>query len=392
MAGSVLITIRFITPAEFGVLALLNNLTVFIPIIFGLGLRQVLAIEFFSHKQCWKLVWELTYTYLIFALPTGLLLVFNLDWLNLILFANQINPQLLLLVIGTSLLNFFPELLFQLLRFQNQASKLAAIQIGMGVILASLTSYLLYFSQFGLASVLIAQLITQGLSTSYFAYLLAKNNPGFAFPGKQIIANYLKTGLPFVPNIILFWLILACNRWMLNWQLDLSQVGIYSLSENLSLIFQTVITQPLMHSFLPHAFKQFAQNPTEIAKLDRQYQSWAVYFIIFLACAMPLGFYLFKPLVCWFLPAKYLQALPLLVPLLIAQVVLAGTYLSSASIQYLKKTHFLMGLILISACLAILINLLLMPTYHAYSCVIATNSAYLSYFCSIWLLKRYVLP
>lgn len=392
MASSVILTIKFITPDQFGMLALLNNLGIFLPIILGLGLRQVLAIEFFGNKPTWILIWELNLIYLMFAIPAGLLLVFNLNYLNQILFCSKASPCVILLVILTSLLNFWPELLFQLLRFQNKSGLLASIQIAMGLLLASTTSYLLYFSKLGITSVLLAQLITQFTASLYFAYLLFKNYQDFNFPNIPLIKNYLKIGLPFIPNIILAWLILACNRWLLNWKLhNLTLVGIYSLSENISLIFQTIITQPLMHSFLPHAFSNFAKNPSNLNKIDSQYQYYANIGILFLICLIPISFYLCKRILCFFLPDKYLQAIPLLSPLLIAQVILAGTYISSASLQYLKKTHLLIICMLISALLAILINLWLIPIYQVYSCPIATCCAYSFYFGSIWLLKRKLL-
>jgi len=388
MALSVFATIKFIEPAEFGALALLNNLTIFIPIILGLGLRQVLAIEFFKHQHSWSLVWELSLIYLIFAIPTGTLLIFNLKLLNSVLFANQVNSYLLLLVIATSLLNFFPELLFQLLRFQKKAFELALLQVMLGLLLACLTIYLLYFSNLGATSVLLAQLISQFVASCYFVYLLVQHQQDFRIPGALQIIKYLKIGLPFIPNIILAWLILACNRWLLSWQLDLTQVGIYSVSENISLIFQTIITQPLMHSFLPYAFDNFAQNTNHIAKIDAEYQRFTVYFLICFAGLIPLVFVLCKPILCLFLPAKYLQAMPLILPLLIAQLIFASTYISSASLQYLKKTNILVLFMAASALIAILINLWLIPTYQAYSCLIATNCAYLSYLIAIWLFKK----
>lgn len=384
-AGSVLAAIKFIPPAQFGLLALLNNLIIFLPIILGLGLRQVLAIEFFAHKSPWKLIWELVTIYLAFALPVITLLFLNLNNLNQLLFFGQIDRVALALALLTSLLNFFPELLFQLLRFQNQALKLATIQIMMGATLAGTTIYLLKFCNLGLASVIWAQFITQLLAAGYFSYLLIINKPVIQDINKTI--SYLKTGLPFVPNIIFAWLIMACNRWLLNWQLDLKDVGLYSLAENISLIFQALITQPMMHSFLPYVFKKFAQNPNYIVQLDRQYTRWSCYFIIFFAITTPLGFMIFRPVLCYVLPAKYLVALPLITPLLIAQVIFAGTYLTSASVQYRKKTHYLAILMATSALLAILLNLWLIPTYGIWSCVIAANCAYLCYFSLIQVFK-----
>lgn len=389
-ALSMLITIKFITPAEFGCLALVSNLIIFMPIILGLGLRQVLAVEFFGKQHYWITIWHLSLIYISFAMPVCVLLLWNLDYLNQILFLNQLDHNLLILAILISLLNFWPELLFQLLRFQKQALRLTIIQIGMGAMLAIITIGLLYLSKLQIASILTAQLITQGIVSIYFAYLLLQNQDYLYLPSAKIICNYLKIGLPFVPNILFAWLILACNRWLINWQLNLTEVGIYSLGENISIIFQTLITQPLMHSFLPHAFAKFTTQPNQIAQLDYKYQKIAILFSLFFIVTIPISFLILKPILCWLLPSKYLQAIPLLMPLLLAQAIFTSTYISSASLQYLKKTHLLAIFMGLSALIAILINLWLIPTYGIYSCPIATNCAYLTYLVSIYLVKRYI--
>lgn len=378
-AGSILATVKFIPPAQFGLLSLLNNLIVFLPIILGLGLRQALAIDFFNYKNTWKLVWELVIIYLIWAIPITIFLFFNLNNLNQLLFFNQIDRSVLALALLTSLLNFFPELLFQILRFKNKALNLIIIQIGMGALLASITIYLLRFDNLGLSSVIWAQFITQLLATSYFIYLLVINKLSKEPQKIDQTLSHLKTGLPFVPNIIFAWLIMACNRWLLNWQLDLKEVGLYSLAENISLIFQALITQPMMHSFLPYAFKNFSQNYAQIEKLDKQYTRWACYFILFFVTTIPLGYIIFRPILFYLLPPKYIGALPLITPLIIAQVIFASTYLTSASVQYRKKTHYLAILMAGSALVAILLNLWLIPIYGSWACVIATNCAYLFY-------------
>lgn len=391
-ALSILCTIKFITPAEFGLLALINNCMVFLPIILNIGLRQVLAIEFHDTPNPWILVWQLFIIYLGIAFPIATLLFFKLELINRYLFLSQASNYLLILALLTSLLNFMPELLFQLLRFQKKAFLLTSMQIIMGLVLASANIYLLYFKELGLISVLWAQLITQFTASLFFICLLAQNSKSFSCPSFKQALNYLKTGLPFVPNIIFAWLILASNRWLLSRYLPLEQVGIYSFSENISLFFQTLITQPLMHSFLPIAFGNFAQHKANIRILDKQYNKYACSFIILWLVIIPLGFWLFKPIMFYLLPAAYLTALPLITPLLIAQAIFAATHITSASIQFVKKTYYLPILMALGAILNICLNIWMIPIIGFYSCAIGTNLAYLCYFVGIMILKKYVFP
>lgn len=385
---STLLVIKVVDPAQFGVLALLNNLIALLPLILGLGLRQVLALEFFHTTRPWQLTWQLIVIYTCFALPILILVTSKLDLLNNALLGAASPPYLLLIAILTSTLSFLPELYFQLLRFQQRAPLLIAMQISMGGLMAILSLGLVYQFHLGIAGIIWAQLMIQACGALGLGAQLWKNRSEFNWPNRDTITKYLKIGLPFIPNLIFAWLIIACNRWQLNWETNLELVGIYSLAENLSLIFQTIITMPLIHSFVPQALRNMAQNPDKIWQLDAQYRCWGWYIVVSNALIVPIGLYICQPILKLILPAKYLTALPLIGPLLFAQSIFAASHLASASIQFYKKTHYLALLMGLGASLGVLINFCLIPQIGVYSCLIATNGAYITYFLGIWFFKK----
>ena len=101
-AFSALITVHIFSVEQFGLLALLSNTIVFLPIVSGLGLRQVLAIEYFRQKNTWQLVWKLTILYLIFAVPLFTALLLNTNTINEVVFSSKANPHLIAITLAIS--------------------------------------------------------------------------------------------------------------------------------------------------------------------------------------------------------------------------------------------------------------------------------------------------
>ncbi len=388
-AGSWMFLIHWISPAEFGQLALLNQLLFFLPIVLGLGLRQVLAIEYFGVNCPWTLIFQLSWIYIILSGPVTLILLWRAQNLNLWLFANQLPLGSLKMTILTGSLIFWSELLMQLWRFQNRAISLTLFQLSLGIVLIVGTWYFGYICQFGIIAIVQAQFLTYLLAAigAWVAWWPQRTN--FVWPSLSTIMHYLKIGLPFIPNLIFAWLIIACNRLMLNWHATITDVGIYSLAENISLLFQALVTQPLMHTYLPHLFQTFSQNQSSLIALDQRNTKIATYLIASMLIGLPVLYLVGRPILKICLPIKYLASLPLLIPLLFAQALWTASFLTSASLQYLKQTKYLAGAMASCAGLAILMNWWLLPYLGYYSCLIAINGAYLGYLWSIWGLKRW---
>ena len=387
-AASPFLIIKVIDPTEFGKLSLINNLIGILSILFGLGLRQTLAIEFFLTSQPWHLIWHLFLIYMIGIVPCLALIMIGLKQLG-IFNLGMISPTILSLVFVVGITNFIPELGLQLWRFQYQARRASLMQIGLSGLNGLLVLLLIKASSLNIVKLLLAQLASQLIIGLIFVHQLCQSYEQFSWPTGREVCKYLKVGLPFIPNLFFAWLIIASNRWLLHYHgVELATIGRYSLAENLALIFQTIITLPLIHSFIPHAMQKMATDK-QLWVIDRQNLYLATYFIgggSLLICALASLIPSFASL----LPAGYRAATPLICPLLLAQLIFAASQITGATIQYLKQTHYLALGMATGAMVGAIINWYLIPAYGANSCLIASNVAYLTYFGAILALKTWI--
>ena len=100
--------LQFITPQEYGIFGVLNSFMNISSIIISLGLRQLLAIQYFhttGHSRR-TLINELLSTYLIIATPIIAVGIYCAQTISAILFTNPVFIPLLLLLYLLSMNGF----------------------------------------------------------------------------------------------------------------------------------------------------------------------------------------------------------------------------------------------------------------------------------------------
>jgi O-antigen/teichoic acid export membrane protein len=385
-SGSSLAMIEVLSPAQFGLLAMLNTLILVLPVVLGLGLRQVLAIEYHAN-QGWFLTGQLATAYLVSTIPIMILLLlfpspFNAYWLAGAATALQIRLALIV-----AWLSFFPDLLFQLLRFQGQAVHLTIAQLVMGLLVAGGTWGFVIGAKLGLLGALGAQCLAQLFLAFYLLAWLLFYRLSWSMPSLSQVGGYLRVGLPFVPNILLAVAIVVLNRWLIVQQAGLGQMGIYALAEGLSFAFQALLLQPLINATLPLILASFKAHPTQVKELDHSSDHWIILGATTIKGLFLASYFFGYPFLEWLLPSKFLPALPLLIPLIGAQILFSASQLTSASLQYFKQTHRLVLFMALSLLVGITVNLCLVSTYGVWAGAWAMNAAYLFYFLAVKSLK-----
>ena len=381
-SGSSLAMIGVLSPAQFGLLAMLNTLILVLPVILGLGLRQVLAVEYVSNAG-WSLTGQLAVTYLIATMPIIILLMFFPELFNQYWLMGAASTLQIRLALLAAWLSFFPDLLFQLLRFQGQAVHLTIAQLALGLIVAGGTWGFVVYAKLGLLGALAAQSLAQLLLALYLLAWLIFYYLSWSIPSSAQVRGYLRIGLPFVPNILLAVAIVVLNRWLIVQQTSLGQMGIYALAEGLSFAFQALLLQPLINATLPLILTSFKTHSTCIKELDRSNDHWIILGAVTIMGLFIAGYFFGQSFLHWLLPAKFLPALPLLIPLIGAQIIFGASQLTSASLQYFKQTHYLVALMAASLLIGIIVNLCLVSSLGFWAGVWAVNAAYLFYFLGV---------
>lgn len=379
------ITMRLIAPSEYGLLALANSFISVLTLFLGLGLRQALSLEYFhcDRTQRREMINDIICIYSMITSAVFVLFFCMQHQLNLIFFAGQAQSSLIGISLCICALYFFVELLYQLLQYQMQAKKLALIQTGITLITVCLQLIALCYYHCGILSMLGAQLIGMSIAAGIglYTYMTRQWHHHINLSrARRLCLYYAQLGLPFIPSVLFGWLLSSGDRWVLAQLTDMHAVGIYSLADTVTQLFNTVILYPISCSYIPRVLRSYHEHADEMLIVEQQNQKMMWMCMGGLATASTIGYVLCKPLALYIIPPTYHEAIDYMLLLLLGSIFLMGTYFVNCFIQFHKRRYFLGFSLVIPATLNIALNYLLIPYYKTYGCVYATVIAYATYF------------
>jgi O-antigen/teichoic acid export membrane protein len=163
------ITMRVITPSDYGKMALLTSFAQVGCAIMGLGLRQVLALEYFHTPQEKRaeLITTIMMVYGIASVPLLFLALILREQISYFLFAQAIPAYLVSVSLVFIFASFFSELCYQVMRFEQQARKLTQLYLVIAIISTGATLFLLWHARTGYASILYGQFLGAIMAVSY---------------------------------------------------------------------------------------------------------------------------------------------------------------------------------------------------------------------------------
>lgn len=381
------LSISFLSSSEYGLLSLINTFIYIAPIFFNLGLRQAFGIEFFHVNSDLrkKMLNDVIGIYLIISIPLLIISIINLSFIKKLIFFNQVSENILFLSLGICFIHFFTELLFQVFRYQSKALQLSITQMIMGIFNLFFALIFVYFANLKIYGIIAANFCSMLIIAFYGLYLYIKKIKFFNFNliKKNHIYYYLKLGFPFIPNILFTWLLSFGNRWILAHYLTLHEVGIYSLADSFGQLFQMVILYPLSGSYLPYIFQKFSEDKENILKLDAWNRKNMILCMLGFFILITISFFAFKSLFYCIFPIKFHESINYIWLILIGQVLFMGSYFATCYLVFLKKTYFLMCFTIFSSSFCTILNLILVPKFFLYGCVIANLISYTIYLVSI---------
>lgn len=378
-------TLMILQPNDYGLLSLLHSFISFIAIFSGLGLRQAILIEFF-HKNTLdqkKMINTVIAMYCVLAIPFLILIGFNFSSINKYIFLGASNLRLILLCLSSCILYFFSELFYQILMYKGLAFQLTIIQIFITLVTTILNFILIYSFHLGVPGMMIAYLINQLIACLIGLYYYLKKAYYHYFDLFYIKMNgtaLLKTGIPFIPSMLLGWILSSSDRWILAQYSSLNDVGIYALADTFGQIYQVLVIFPLNNAYLPYLLKKFADNNNSISSVEdwnRRNMYLTMFSMLFI---IMLGSCFGKFILYWILPSKYHETIQYISLILLGYIFWTGTYFTLGLILYFKKTYFHAFSLAIPSLLNIILNYLLTPSFKIYGCIIATLLSYAIYF------------
>lgn len=378
------ITMRMLSPEEYGTVSLVNAFIAIGSAILGIGLRQMLSLEYFHHDAHEKkqLIINISALYTYIALPAISLIWLLRAYCIEYIFLNTISSQTFALILISLFFFFYVELMYQIMQYQRAALQLTKIQIAIAMSIAACTIFFVWHIHMKQTGIIAAQCIGTCIGIAFATYYFTSHGYTSYAPrlNQNIVITYLKRALPFIPTILFNWILASGDRWMLAYYDSMHSVGIYAIADLFAQLFYTLILQPWAGSYLPYIMQTYKDNTDNLAPIEAHNKK-----TMFLAMGAAAGLITIGTLSCqslfkFLLPLKFHAALHYIWLLLMGQVFLLGSYFASALIQFHKKTYFLAGAIAIPAAINLMLNALLIPYWGILGCSVATLISYIVYF------------
>ncbi|MFA5400916.1 MAG: flippase [Dehalococcoidia bacterium] len=205
------------------------------------------------------------------------------------------------------------------------------------------------------------------------AFIITLKQTGFQFPKFTGIWTYLRYGLPLVPATVTLWIINSSDRYIIGYFMDVKNVGIYSAIYTIANII-SLFLGPANALLLPTVSKSYDDGDTASTK---NYFKFTLKYTLLLSVPAAFGMsVLAAPLIRILTSTEFMSGSTVL-PFIASGLVIFELYSIGNHIFYLvKKTHWILWLLIITAVLNVALTLLLVPLWGIIGAGIASLIAY----------------
>lgn len=380
---------RFLSPAQYGTLSLIEGFVYIVTTVIGVGLRKLLAIEYVHYAQVdqKKLTNTIIVTHLSMALPILLLLYIYRTTILRVIFNNTITSSTFNFVLLMTFCSFFCELLYQIMRFEHKAKKLSLIHIFHALSIATITLCSFFFFNAHFIAIPAAQSVTMALivligahswfKSQYAEHLDIKNS-------LQKSGGYIIESMPLMVGTLLQWVLESSDRWMLARLGSMHDVGIYSTAYLFNGLFYSLIVLPWTGAYVPYILQKYAHNKNNISYIEYKNRRFMWIAMGGLACVVLSIVFIAKPLIFIILPTSYHSAFHLIAPMVLGRIIYFGAQFNLCLLQFHKKTGLIFFTLLIPASINVLLNYLLIPKLGINATVFVSMISFSSYFGITW--------
>ena len=368
---------RLLSTEEYGRTSLYLSVVSIIYIFAILGLDQS-YIRFFYKEDVddRKLFWQCL------AAPLGLILVLSAiyfsfsDYFNNILF-ERIGLDISLLVVGYTITSVFERFLFLNIRMEQRGKLYSNLNILSKLLyIAFIVIFVnIYGDDFrvGLYAITLPLVIvTGGLFIRFIALGRKAPSKKHSITTKELLIY----GVPFVPMLLMEWLLSSMDKWSIRIFNDFAETGVYSAAMQIMTVILTFkITYVAF--WAPIAMEKYEKEPEEIVKPFFADMFEKVQFLGVLAA---FGLTVCRQIIVLILGPSYREAVKI-IPFLCLMPILSILFeMTGQGIKFKGKSIYFNYASLAAIICNLIGNAILVPRYKGIGAAIATAATYIVYF------------
>jgi len=219
----------------------------------------------------------------------------------------------------------------------------------------------------------IAAIIISGILFNLITLLYILRQTGFQLPRFSHMKSYLRWGIPLTPNTAILWIIHSSDRYMISYFIGVTAAGIYSAAYAIG-NYASLALMPLGTVLYPNISKTYDEG-----NLDEtgNYLKYSVKYLMMVAIPSAFGLsMLAKPLLQILTTPEFVTGSSLVPFVAFGAVLFCFFQIPIYIIHLVGKTQITVRLLVTSAGINILLNLILIPRMGIIGAAIATLIAY----------------
>lgn len=364
---------RFLTTADYGIVAVTASVGSILQCILGMELRGAVVRHYYDYCDSPREVREYVSTVFTFFLGVGLLITICLTLFGRPLFDAMFTgipfQPYIRLTVWTALFVTSGSIVLSLYRAREQALRYVVLNgLEFLVSLGGIIYFVAVLQQGALGK------IKGGFYAGllfFVVFLVLTLREGTASFSVSKLKNALRFGLPLIPHALSAWVLAAADRFLLERMTSLSEVGLYNLGYQIGMVMSLIVTA-VNFSWSP-IFYDIASNRADAKVLLSRV--FTIY-IVFIS-TLTVGVILFSREVILILAAEPFHGAYLVVPAVATGYLFQGLYfMSGMPIFYVKKTHVMPFLTGMAALLNIGLNIWWIPHHGMMGAAYATLVAF----------------
>lgn len=380
---------RFLTPSDYGIVAMVSAAVAFISTFLMVGQSDAIMRFYFDlkgeedKKTCVStILFFCTAVFLTFVL---LVTFFGERYFNVLFPSMPFKPYGLILC-WTVFFSIFEIFAFSILKTEEKALRFSVFNL-FGFI-ANTALIILFVVRFRLGAFgkTSADLLYSVVASAFFIYLIKKYIvPRFSF---EMIKKTLKFGVPLVPHQLSLWVINLSDRYCLQLFGSLSMVGIYSIGYNISFPIN-FLSSSIGMAWTPSFFRTAEEKGARI-----NFSRMTSYYMV-ITMFVTLAIAVFAKEIIRVLTTPGYYTASLVIPVVALSYFFHALYkISTRILVYAKQTTKLSLCTLASAIINIVLNVLWIPRYGIMGAAWATLVSFAFLFLVTFLLsdKYYRVP
>lgn len=385
-----------LSPAEYGLLSLIHSFNNIAIAFIGLGLPQVLMVEYFRATEGDRamVLNSVIITFLLCSILPLLSCFLFPRFIQEFLFLPTSASTLVYAIILICFFSFCNDIMLQVLQYNRLAFLVTGLQLGMAIGIAVINIISVGYYHRGVACVVWGQCFVNLFVFGVGLFLYCKNRLYKAIDRSKIkehIMHNIRLGVPFLSSVIVCWLFGLLNRWMIIRYAGLKEAGIFAVADAGGLMMYRLILHPLQGSYGPALLESYGKQHIDISTIEKSNQQVMVLAITTMLGMAVLGYWMLKSVFYYIVPSAYAQSIDCLLGILIGYILLIGAYFASNFIQFQKKRWIFVVALLIAASINIILNIALIPLYGLSGSVFAMAVGYGIYFCVLLAYNRLML-